>query len=133
MVTGGTGFIGYHTARALAAAGHQVRLLVRDKDKLRRLYGSDITDYVLGDITGHGSDCETSPVAASIALLQRSYRFDPNSGVGKLAALVNQGDSVRAIECLQEENTNLAWYDSNADQIDATGRWVPSTLSRRAS
>jgi len=51
MITGGTGFIGYHTAQALLAAGHQVRLLVRDKDKLRRLYGSDITDYVLGDVT----------------------------------------------------------------------------------
>jgi nucleoside-diphosphate-sugar epimerase len=51
LVTGGTGFIGYHSARALLAAGHGVRLLVRDKDKLRRLYGSDITDYVLGDVT----------------------------------------------------------------------------------
>ena len=51
MITGGTGFIGYHTAMALLQAGHRVRLLVRDKDKLRRLYGSDITDYVLGDVT----------------------------------------------------------------------------------
>ena len=51
LITGGTGFIGYHTAQALQDAGHRVRLLVRDKDKLRRLYGSDITDYVLGDVT----------------------------------------------------------------------------------
>lgn len=51
MITGGTGFIGFHTAQALLAAGHRVRLLVRSKDKLRRLYGSDVTDYVLGDVT----------------------------------------------------------------------------------
>lgn len=55
LVTGGTGFIGYHTARELLAAGHRVRLLVRDKDKLRRLYGSNITDYVLGDVTDAAS------------------------------------------------------------------------------
>jgi nucleoside-diphosphate-sugar epimerase len=51
MITGGTGFIGYHTAQALLGTGHRVRLLVRNKDKLRRLYGSDVTDYVLGDVT----------------------------------------------------------------------------------
>ena len=31
MVTGGTGFTGSHTVRALHAAGHEVRLLVRDR------------------------------------------------------------------------------------------------------
>jgi nucleoside-diphosphate-sugar epimerase len=30
MITGGTGFVGSHTVAALVAAGHQVRLLVRD-------------------------------------------------------------------------------------------------------
>jgi nucleoside-diphosphate-sugar epimerase len=51
MITGGTGFIGYHTTRAVLAAGHRVRLLVRDRDKMNRLYGGSVTDHVLGDIT----------------------------------------------------------------------------------
>jgi nucleoside-diphosphate-sugar epimerase len=51
MITGGTGFVGWHTAQALLKAGHQVRLLVRDREKLKRLYGARVTDYVLGDIT----------------------------------------------------------------------------------
>jgi nucleoside-diphosphate-sugar epimerase len=51
MITGGTGFIGYHTARKLMAAGHEVRLLVRSENKLRRLYGEDVQDFVTGDVT----------------------------------------------------------------------------------
>jgi dihydroflavonol-4-reductase len=51
MITGGTGFIGYHTARALLAGGHVVRLLVRSEEKMRRLFGDAISDFVVGDVT----------------------------------------------------------------------------------
>ena len=51
MVTGGTGFIGYHTVMALLEAGLEVSLLVRSEEKMRRMYGdlADI-DFTLGDI-----------------------------------------------------------------------------------
>lgn len=53
-ITGGTGFIGSHTVRALAAAGHRVRLLARDPCKLKRVYeplGLEIDEVVPGDAT----------------------------------------------------------------------------------
>ncbi|MFI9639053.1 SDR family NAD(P)-dependent oxidoreductase [Micromonospora sp. NPDC051925] len=34
LVTGGTGFVGAHTVAALAAAGHRVRVLARDPDRV---------------------------------------------------------------------------------------------------
>jgi dihydroflavonol-4-reductase len=55
MVTGGTGFAGSHSVRAFLAAGHSVRLLVRDRAKVRRVFDSQgigipEADVIVGDI-----------------------------------------------------------------------------------
>ena len=54
MVTGATGFTGSHTARALLAAGHEVRALVRSPAKLQAIFGADspvCETAVTGDVT----------------------------------------------------------------------------------
>lgn len=58
LVTGGTGFTGSHTTRALVAAGHEVRLLVRDPAKVPRVFephGLALRDVVVGDMTDAGA------------------------------------------------------------------------------
>ncbi len=60
MVTGGTGFAGSHTVRGFLAAGHSVRLLVRDAEKVRRVFDPfDIAfpdgDIIVGDIIDEAS------------------------------------------------------------------------------
>jgi dihydroflavonol-4-reductase len=54
LVTGGTGFVGAWTARAVADSGHEVRFLVRTPEKLDTSAGAlglDTSDHVVGDIT----------------------------------------------------------------------------------
>ena len=52
FLTGGTGFVGGHVARALAEHGHEIRALVRDRESARagqlRELGADL---VLGDVS----------------------------------------------------------------------------------
>lgn len=57
MVTGSTGMTGSHTVRMLLDAGHQVRALVRDPSKAKRVFGqrSASLQLVKGDITERGT------------------------------------------------------------------------------
>lgn len=53
LVTGGTGFVGGWTAKAIVDAGHQVRFLVRNPARLQTsvaTLGVDVSDYAVGDI-----------------------------------------------------------------------------------
>jgi nucleoside-diphosphate-sugar epimerase len=81
MVTGGTGFTGSHSVRALHAAGHEVRLLVRDRAKLRRVFERDgfvPSEAVVGDIADEASvaeamrGCDGVFHAAALVDLRRS-------------------------------------------------------------
>ncbi len=78
-LTGGTGFIGSHTVRGLVAANHRVRLLVRDRRKLERVYapqGIEIEDVVEGDVTDPGAvdrllaGCDAVVHAAAVVALE---------------------------------------------------------------
>jgi len=81
LVTGGTGFTGSHSVRALVAAGHELRLLVRDAAKVPRVFephGLELRDLVVGDMTDAGATeqallgCDGVLHAAALVDLRRS-------------------------------------------------------------
>jgi len=54
LITGGTGLVGCHTAAALIARGHEVRLLVRDPARIPEVFGPlgiGAADHAVGDVT----------------------------------------------------------------------------------
>jgi len=54
LVTGGTGFVGCHSVKAIADAGHEVRLLVRAPERIAPALaplGLDGLEHVVGDVT----------------------------------------------------------------------------------
>lgn len=54
LITGGTGFVGGWTAKAIADAGHSIRFLVRNPAKLGTSVaklGVDVSDFAVADIT----------------------------------------------------------------------------------
>jgi nucleoside-diphosphate-sugar epimerase len=78
-LTGGTGFVGSHTAVALLEAGHRVRLLVRDASKLKRVFDSRgvvVDDFLVGDVTDPATvdqllaGCDAVVHAAAVVALE---------------------------------------------------------------
>jgi nucleoside-diphosphate-sugar epimerase len=79
LVTGGTGFVGSHSAAELARSGCEVRLLVRDRAKAERVFavhGGAVRDFALGDVTDRASvagaleGCDAVLHAAAIVALE---------------------------------------------------------------
>lgn len=58
LVTGGTGFVGSHSVAALHRAGHDVRMLVRSRDKVPKAlnpHDVEVDDIVQGDVLDRDS------------------------------------------------------------------------------
>ena len=105
----------YHLLSALPA--HARLILLGDRDQLASVAAGN----VLGDITGHGKKVASGMTAltSSIVLLRNNYRFDQDSAIGEIAALVNQGQKTAAINLLGQNDKGLRWYVENQDQINA--------------
>ncbi len=128
--------------RLLDALPAQARIiLLGDRDQLASVAAGN----VLGDITGHGRaigysqsqrqtltsilECPPQnipqaespcPISDSIALLTRGYRFSQDSDIGRLANLINQGDSVAAIELLKQSTSGLSWQTPSENSSELT-------------
>lgn len=96
FVTGATGFVGAHTAQALLAAGHELRLLVRDEAAARRQFGSarGIERYVRADLCDAAglrqamAGCDAVfHAAAAVALDPRRAQQTYDNNVGGVRAV----------------------------------------------
>lgn len=81
FVTGATGFVGYHVARALAAEGAELRLLVRKSSNLGNLEGIE-GDTVVGDLMRSETYAPALQECDAVVHVAADYRLwipDPDS------------------------------------------------------
>lgn len=80
LVTGGTGFVGSHSVRALVDGGHEVRLLVRSPDRIvpaLALHGLDGAEHVVGDVTDPCAVSRALEGCDAVLHAANVYAFDP--------------------------------------------------------
>jgi dihydroflavonol-4-reductase len=81
LLTGATGFVGSAVARALAAHGHRLRLLVRPTSDRRNLAGIE-AELALGDLTDAASLARAAAGCRYVFHVAADYRFwvpDPDA------------------------------------------------------
>ena len=121
-----------------ALPDHARIILLGDRDQLASVSAGN----VLGDITGHGtsiaysatmrdklariagispfaetSENEPLPMANSIALLSKNFRFDESGKIGVLSAMVNQGLHDEVIELLLSPEDSVNWIVADTDTL----------------
>lgn len=130
LVTGATGFVGFHSARTLHGAGHRVRALVRSPEKARRVFGpvglADSSDVVFlrGDMTDPRSVAEAlegcDAVLHAAALVSVHARDADAVARTNLAGARNVlGAAVeRGIERLVHVSSTTALFRPDARRVD---------------
>lgn len=75
-------------------------------DWLRDLTGDDVSPWMRADATA---------LDQHVVMLRHSYRFAAGSGIGRLASLINAGDTGRALALLAQPPQDIRWQDTAND------------------
>jgi len=127
LVTGGTGFVGAHTTKALVDAGHDVVLLVRNPariDENVKPLGVDAPEFAVGDMTDRDSvaramdGCNAVVHAAAVIALDRKRAADALTGNPQGAENVLGLAAERGLDPIVHVSSVSALFDSDAPVID---------------
>lgn len=127
LVTGGTGFVGFHTVKALHEAGHEVRLLVRSPDKMRRVmapFGLDTLEHVKGDIADEKSvmralrDCDAVVHSAAAVNVRATDALETIRTNRRGTELVIGGAVEQGIDRIVQVSSSTALFNPGLKKVD---------------
>lgn len=130
LVTGATGFIGFHVARFLKEQGVQVRALVREKSDIAPLKSLDI-ELVKGDVREFESVCRALKGCRQLYHIAADYRLwvpDP----GTMYAINVQGTR-NCMEAALKIGLEKVIYTSSVGVLAASSKGEPSNEESRAT
>lgn len=129
FLTGSTGFVGAHTALALLEAGHELRLLVRNKEFAQSYFakrGYQLDDFVVADMRDISSirqamaGCDAVLHAAAVVSLdpnKAQQTYDAN--VGGMKAVIGTACEL-GIKSIVYVSSVSALFSAKIDSIDET-------------
>ncbi len=141
LVTGGTGFVGSHVCCQLLAAGHDVRLLVRDLEKAKTYYhsqaqrlGGRLPEFVTGDITDLASvqsalqTCDAVVHAAAgtpmgIESIEKLFAVNVGGVKNVIGAAVEMG-----LQSIVHISSITAIFNADASKVSADSVPTPSSM-----
>ena len=140
MVTGGTGFTGSHTVRQFAEQGHSVRLLVRDPDKVRRVFdpldiGIPEKDIIVGDIVDEASvrrameGCDAVYHGAALVSMRRSMAQKVLETNARGVDLVVGGAHRRGLPSIVYVSSISVFFAPGTGPLDIKGPIAPGTTA----
>jgi dihydroflavonol-4-reductase len=121
LVTGGTGFVGSHSVKALLDAGHEVRLLVRAPERIAPAlapHGIDAPDHVVGDVTDPDAVAKALDGCDAVVHAANIYKLDSREAQEMLqvnprgTGLVLRGAHERRLDPIVHVSTLAALWPS---------------------
>ena len=122
LVTGGSGYVGCHTVAALAGQGHQVRLLVRARDRIAPALdplGVAGADAVVGDVTSAAAVEQAMLGCDAVVHAAAVFSLDPRRGAVMRQA--NPAGAATVLEAAQRCGLDPIVY------VSTMGVFVPVT------
>jgi exodeoxyribonuclease V alpha subunit len=135
-------------AKLIQALPPEARLiLVGDRDQLASVEAGAVLGDICGDAPGFssafrrrlvqvtgadpGGEGDGPPIRDAVVLLQQSYRFGEQSGIGQVARMVKRGEGRRAFEVLTSGDApDVAWRTIKTPR-DLRQALVPATMGFR--
>lgn len=127
LVTGGTGFVGFHVASCLRARGHGVRILARDPAKAARVFATGDVEIVAGDMADAPAMGRALAGCDALVHAAAAVSLDPRDAARLLSE--NVAGAHAALECATAAGLERIVYVSSLATIWELSGPDPSAAS----